>query len=60
MSLRPKTSLRVYAHAINNNSQFVKGLVIGAGTGLVIILVGLALAYALDVPNVRPTINGLF
>lgn len=60
MPLRPKTKMQAYAHKIDNNSQFMKGILIGASTGLAVVLVCVALAYGLSLPGIRPLIDGLF
>jgi hypothetical protein len=60
MPIKSKSKLQIYADATDNHSQFVKGILIGAGTGLAVVLVCLASAYALDLPGIRPMIDGLF
>jgi hypothetical protein len=60
MPLKSKTKLQIYADAPNNHSRFMKGIMMGIGTGLVVVLICLALAYALDLDGIQPMIDEIF
>ena len=59
MSLRSKTEMQVYMHAINNNSRFARGFLLGICTGVIVFFAVLSLAYVFDVGGIQPLVDSI-
>jgi hypothetical protein len=59
MSLRSKTEMQVYTHAINNNSRFARGFLMGVCTGAIVFFAALSLAYVFDVGGIQPFVDSI-